>query len=567
MIPPLKVLQVSIIVLTYSLFGKQVIAQNLENIGSQKPVTLSGGVMARGIFYSSNGINAQAQPFSYLITGSPTISIYNSFTIPITFTFSEQDRSIRQPFNQFGMSPHYKWLMIHAGYRNINWSQYTLAGHTFLGGGVELTPGIFRFGFIYGRFNRATAVDTITKGFQPYTYTNRGYAVKLGLGKGPTFFDITFLKAKDDSTSVHPGPELKGTVAPAENVVIGINGQVKFLKHFTFMLETATSLYTKDLSNTAALPDSAKNFATKILGSLVNANASTEHYYALQTGLSFQIPVFALKLQYHRIDPDYKSMGAYFFNNDLENITFAPSFNLLKNKLRFGGSVGLQHDNLKKQKQSTSSRVIGSANASIEFSEQLGLDFNFSDYSNSQQMKTILLKDTFRIAQISENFSFTPRYIKSNEHFVHAVILSVNYNLFSSLDNSTNTKDQTKSKNLLLNYQITIVPKNLTLNSGLNYTDVKASGFEQGNYGITLGANKIIKGGKLVFGWNGSFLQGINEGSGGLILNQTANATYRINKHHSFGANINYINNKSQQTVISQSFSEWRIDVNYKYNF
>jgi hypothetical protein len=567
MIHPISRLKISCTVLAFSLFCRHLQAQNLEGIGKQKPVTLSGGITARALFYSASGISNQQQPFSYLITGSPTISIYNSFTIPITFTYSEQERSVRQPFNQFGMSPYYKWITIHAGYRNINYSQFTLAGHTFLGGGVELTPGIFHFGFIYGRFNRATAVDTITKALQPYTYTNRGYAMRIGLGKGPNFFDISLLKAKDDSTSVHPNPEIKGTVTPAENLVMGINSQVKFLKHFTFSLEAATSLYTKNISNTAPLPDSAKNLFTKLFGSFINANSTTEHYNAIQAGLGYQIPVFGLKLQYHRIDPDYKSMGAYFFNNDLENVTIAPSFNLLKNKLRFGGSIGFQHDNLNKQKQSTSSRVIGSANASVEFNDKLGLDLNFSDYSNSQQMKTILLKDTFRIAQVSQNFSFTPRYIKVNEHFVHSVIFSVNYNLFTSLDNSTNTQDQTKSQNMFLNYQITIVPKNLTLSSSLNYTDVKAASFEQGNYGITLGVNKVLKNGKLTMGWNGSFLQGLNSTSGGLILNQTVNVNYRVNKHHSFGTNINYINNKSQQTVLTPSFSEWRINVNYRFAF
>ena len=107
-------------------------AQNLEGLSQQKPVILSGGLTARLSFYDANGINNRRQPFSYIFTGSPTISIFNSFTIPLSFTYSEQDRSFRQPFNQFGMSPYYKWITIHAGYRNINYSQFTLAGHPFL---------------------------------------------------------------------------------------------------------------------------------------------------------------------------------------------------------------------------------------------------------------------------------------------------------------------------------------------------------------------------------------------------------------------------------------------------
>src|SRR5674536_8201 len=85
-------------------------AQNLEGLSKQKPVLLSGGLTARAIFYDANGIANRRQPFSYIFTGSPTISIFNSFTIPLSFTYSEQDRSFRQPFNQFGMSPYYKWI-------------------------------------------------------------------------------------------------------------------------------------------------------------------------------------------------------------------------------------------------------------------------------------------------------------------------------------------------------------------------------------------------------------------------------------------------------------------------
>ena len=542
-------------------------SQNLEGLSNQKPVLLSGGLTARAIFYDANGIPNRRQPFSYIFTGSPTISIFNSFTIPLSFTYSEQDRSFRQPFNQFGMSPYYKWITIHAGYRNINYSQFTLAGHTFLGAGVDLHPGIFRFGFISGRFNRATPVDTSVKSFQPYTYTNRGSAGKIGIGKGVNFFEVSMLKAKDDSSSVHPMKEFKGTVTPAENIVIGINGQVKFLKDFTFAIEAATSLYTRNLNNKTALSDSANKGITKILGSFINTNSTTERYNAIQTSLLYHEKIFSAKLQYRRVDPDYKTMGAYFFNNDIENITFAPSLNLLKNKFRFGGSIGFQHDNLKKQKQTTSSRVIGSANLSAELNEHFGIDFSYSNYSNTQLRKTILLGNTFRIAQVSENYSFTPRYILATEKFVHSVIFSANYNIFSSVDKTIDNLSDTKSNNYFFNYQITVVPRNLTYTFNLNYTDVKSASYEDGNYGVTLGINKVLNNSKLTAGWLGSFLKGLHGKSTGLILNQNVTVNYRINKHHSFGTTVSYINNKSQQTLITPSYSEWQADLNYRYVF
>jgi hypothetical protein len=542
-------------------------SQNLEGLSRQKPVLLSGGLTARTIFYDANGIPNRRQPFSYIFTGSPTISIFNSFTIPISFTYSEQDRSFRQPFNQFGMSPYYKWITIHVGYRNINYSQFTLAGHTILGAGIELHPGIFRFGFITGRFNRATPVDTSSKSFQPFTYSNHGTAAKIGIGKGVDFFEVSMLKAKDDINSVHPPVDYIGTVTPGENIVVGINGQIKFLKNFTFALEAATSLYTRNLENSTPLSDSTNKGITKILGNFISTNSTTERYNAIQTSLLYHEKIFSAKLQYRRVDPDYKTMGAYFFNNDIENITFAPSLNLLKNKFRFGGSIGFQHDNLLKQKQTTSSRVIGSANLSAELNEHFGIDFSYSNYSNTQLRKTILLGNTFRIAQVSENYSFTPRYILASEKFVHSVIFSANYNIFSSVDKTIDNLSDTKSNNYFLNYQVTVVPRNLTYTFNLNYTDVKSASYEDGNYGVTLGVNKVLNNSKLTAGWLGSFLKGLHGKSTGLILNQNVTVNYRINKHHSFGTTISYINNKSQQTLITPSYSEWQADLNYRYVF
>ena len=542
-------------------------SQNLEGLSRQKPVLLSGVLTARTIFYDANGIPNRRQPFSYIFTGSPTISIFNSFTIPISFTYSEQDRSFRQPFNQFGMSPYYKWITIHAGYRNINYSQFTLAGHTILGAGIELHPGIFRFGFITGRFNRATPVDTSSKSFQPFTYSNHGTAAKIGIGKGVDFFEVSMLKAKDDINSVHPPVDYIGIVTPGENIVVGINGQIKFLKNFTFALEAATSLYTRNLENSTPLSDSTNKGITKILGNFISTNSTTERYNAIQTSLLYHEKIFSAKLQYRRVDPDYKTMGAYFFNNDIENITFAPSLNLLKNKFRFGGSIGFQHDNLLKQKQTTSSRVIGSANLSAELNEHFGIDFSYSNYSNTQLRKTILLGNTFRIAQVSENYSFTPRYILASEKFVHSVIFSANYNIFSSVDKTIDNLSDTKSNNYFLNYQVTVVPRNLTYTFNLNYTDVKSASYEDGNYGVTLGVNKVLNNSKLTAGWLGSFLKGLHGKSTGLILNQNVTVNYRINKHHSFGTTISYINNKSQQTLITPSYSEWQADLNYRYVF
>ncbi len=154
-----------------------------------------------------------------------------------------------------------------------------------------------------------------------------------------------------------------------------------------------------------------------------------------------------------------------------------------------------------------------------------------------------------------------------HERFVHSLIFSANYNIFSSVDKTLDNLNDTKSNNYLLNYQITVVPRNLTYTFNLNYTDVKSAAYEDGNYGITLGVNKVMNNSKLTMGWLGSFLKGLHGKSTGLILNQNVTVSYRINKHHGFGTTVSYINNRSQQSLIIPSYSEWQADLNYRYVF
>jgi hypothetical protein len=244
-----------------------------------------------------------------------------------------------------------------------------LAGHTMLGAGVEMTPGIFRFGFMYGRLNRATEVDTTSGSLQPFSYTRHGYAVKMGVGNTNRYLDLSLVKAKDDSLSASADFLSRSMVTPAENLVVGISSRIGFLKSFYWEGEGAVSIYTHNINSQFQL-DSLSDIPVFLANSvrrITQINGSSEFYSAFQTALGYRSRLFSLRLQYRRIDPRYQSMGAYFLNNDVENITINPSVIMLNRRLRFSGSMGLQRDNLQYQKQATATRVIAAANLSADF--------------------------------------------------------------------------------------------------------------------------------------------------------------------------------------------------------
>jgi hypothetical protein len=74
-------------------------------------------------------------------------------------------------------------------------------------------------------------------------------------------------------------------------------------------------------------------------------NASTSVYHAFKTDLNYEISQNdKIGLAYQRVDPDYYTLGGYFFTNDFENVTLNAQH---RGKINAMLSTGLQRDDLK----------------------------------------------------------------------------------------------------------------------------------------------------------------------------------------------------------------------------
>ncbi|MEA5402933.1 hypothetical protein VB776_08410 [Arcicella sp. DC2W] len=555
------------------LFGGVIItpthAQDFSNIRGQKPVTLNGSFESRGTFYNANGIANRRQPFSYLFNVAATLNIYG-LSIPFSGTYSEADRSFRQPFNQFGISPTYKWITLHGGYRNIDYSPYTLGGHTMLGGGIELHPGKLRLGFMYGKLNRATTIDTTTQALVPYSFSRTAYAGKIGYGTDRTFFEFSYLQAKDDSTTISRNSvKADQYIAPASNNVLGYNTRITFLKRFTLETRGAVSIYTRDMNSPITISEKEK--IIKELKKYMEVNGTTEFYTALDASLTYRARNYGLKVDYKRIDPEYKTMGAYFFNSDLEAWTFGPSLSIFKNRLRLSGSVGFQHDNLLDQKRSTNKRVIGSGSLSLDISKALAVDMNYSNFSNNQTPNTLrLYPDSLRIVQATQNATIAPRYtiMKTNTMQIVSVSASQNklsdYNQVITSGKSSNSTIDTKQ--YFINYSINFLKKGIGAFVNVNRTELTSiilnntyQGFTAGFYGTFLK--------KLQVNLNNSVTQGITQQGKSLVLNSTAIVSYNITKKQQFRTSLFYTSNKPSVESKQTSFNEFRNEISYVVNF
>lgn len=545
-------------------------AQDLSLIKDQKPVQLHGGLELRNILYKANGIENRRQPFSYLLSGSPTLSIYG-IHIPFQFILSKEERSFQQPFNQFGLSPQYKWVTVHGGYRNVNFSPYTLAGHTLLGGGIELNPGKIRAGFMYGRLNRASIIDTLTHALVPYSFDRRGMAAKIGYGTDRNHFDLHFLKAQDDSTSMPNLPMNEyHSVSAAANSVLAYGTKFTFLNHFTFKSDGAISLYTNDVNSPLVLED-LEDARLNRWKNILRINGSSEWFLAFQAGLAYNRQNYGLQIKYRRIEPEFKSMGAYFFSNDVENITFEPRFSLPNGRLRFQGSLGIEQDNVNLQKQSTSKRVIGSALMSTEITNRLGIDLNYSNYSNNQQPKTLVLADSLKIVQTTQNWNITPRYYILGQDMSHMFIASVNFNGMKDYNNYFGTEADSRdisTQQYMINYNISFPKKSMSLFTSLTYTDMEAMGSHTVYQGISVGGNYALLNNKIRTGLHGSLTQGKQSSGNSWIFNGSANINYQVFRSHGLRFAFFFTKNNpgSVITGVNPSFSETRGELAYQIN-
>lgn len=561
---------VFILLVTQAVFVQ---AQDLGNLKNQKPFKMNGTIELRGLFYQATGIQNRMEPFNFMLSGSPTISLYG-WDIPFSFVISKKQSSFQQPFNQFGLSPTYKWLTLHAGYRNVTFSPYTLAGHTMLGGGVEANPGKFRLGFMYGRLNKATVIDTTNMSLIPFSFTRKGLAAKLGYGTVNNFFDINFLHAKDDSTSnAYTANRNVTKTTPAANTVLGYGTKITLFRKFFFESDGAISLLTRDMNSPLVL-DSITDPTLRKLGDFLAINGSSEWFMAFAAGAGYSEKDYTIKVNYRRVEPGFMSMGAYYFTNDIENITLSPSYNHPKGYIRVNASLGLEQDNVRLQKDATSRRVIAAGTLSSEITANFGVDINFSNFSTNQRPNTLKFADSLKIVQTTRTIGFMPRYTRSNDNTVQLLLLSANFNKMddynSYFDNTGSAPSRDiNSSQYLVNYTLSLIKKRITLTSSLSYTDLNSAAIKNNYTGVSAGASYMLADRKLTAGTNLSYMLGQAGGSTSNIFNGSLNLAYNVRRNHTLRALLYFTNNNpgSVITGANPAFSETRGEIAYQLNF
>lgn len=539
------------------------VAQDLSNIQNEKPVALSGGLNIQTGFYAMNGAKARQPGFTYIVSGSPVISIYG-LSLPFSFTFSNYQRDFRQPFNQFGVSPVYKWITVHAGYRNISYSQFGMAGFTVLGGGVELKPKKFRFAVLYGRSQKAVKDDTsktIETNLNDITYPaykRMLFASKIGYGSNNNFIDLHFLSGKDDSSSL-PFRPITSQVMPAKNQVFSTSAKLSFFKKkLVWQGEGGVSVYTRDVAFEEV------DLENGLLNSVLKANITTQVYGAYETQLNYTEKKFGVGAKYRRVAPDYKSMGAYYFQTDFEQYLGNFKATVMSNKLRLSGSAGIQKDNLLKKKIATTKRSIYNGVISYVPSAKFGVDVSFANYGTSQRAGRRNLSDTAVINQINNSITITPRYIVVKENIVNTWQLLAGRQSLDDKNRNTEKYTQVNMQFANLIFIRSNTKSSFSYNSGLNYNLSQSIAGKIGLAGVIAGCSKGWKNGKFTADANFSFnMSTYNSEYNGITSNLICGAGYKIAKKHKVSLSASGLLNRSKKIEAGSSFEEYFLKINY----
>ncbi len=544
--------------------------QNVDIEGFKKVnFKVTGGVNVNSVYYDTDAPNNARDPFTYLLSGNINMSAFN-FSMPLSYTITNQGNNLGYTvpfnFNRLSLMPKYKWIKAYIGDANMSFSPYTLNGHPFRGAGLELTPNSpFKISMMGGRLLKAVEITEAAGGIP--IFERMGYGAKLGFQKQQYKVELIGFYAKDNIASIAPDFDTKG-VKPKENITGSLFLNTILVKNVDFTIEYALS---------ALSDDSRSQIATNggFIHRTLSLKENTSVLKALKTNINYTIAKTKVGIAYERIDPNYQTLGALFFNNDLENIALTIARPFYNDKINISGNIGYQRDDLNFQKRQNTKRVVGSVNLNYKVNDKLniaGSYSNFSTYTNKNLNQfsyinnaTINPADTLNYRQLSQNAMANITYSFGRQKNQN---LNFNYNIAGQANEQGGIirRGQASTiQNMNLTHAINFKTSKLALNSSLNYTLNSVGRLRSNSQGASISVTKKMFhdtfGTNLGFIYNGTKSDTNTSSS---VMGIKLNTNYTFLKQHNFTLSGIKMFRESDKTIAIQDFT---LNFNYNYSF
>jgi hypothetical protein len=541
-------------------------AQDIEQITKSPIVRTNGGISVSQISNFRNDSTDREQDFSYYLSGNLNCNLFGVVDLPFSFAYTNNEATANtpQPFNRLSIAPSYKWIKAYAGYSSLSFSPYTLAGHEFLGGGVELTPdSAVKFAAMYGRLKKASLPDS-TSGNSAYRRMGGGFKMDYLHKKADAGFSL--FKASDDANSVVFEEGDSTYIKPKDNLAGSAYLNLKLVEGMVMRIEYGVSILNEDISIRDSLQLLAKDNLV-----LTQGDVSTHH--AFKSSVSQKTKIGSMGATYERISPNYTTLGAYYFNNDFENITanFSTS---IKQWLNFAMDAGFQHDNLQDQRTNESSRFIMSANASSRLSKKLMANLAFSNVQSYTHIKSAYDEinrtnefqylDTLSFTQLnmttSANLGYAIKSTKDNRQNINA---GFTYQEASEQQEDDSRFVGSRIYNSMLSYQYSLIPIRLNISTTLNHNHNQMPENYLGILSYNLSLQKAFFE-QLKASFVGTFSKTFNnEGNIADVYNLRVTGGYTLAKKHNFNLSLAMINNNG----LNGRQVEYSANIAYNYIF
>jgi hypothetical protein len=368
----------------------------------------------------------------------------------------------------------------------------------FFGGGVELTPAKWRIALMYGRLNKAVPFDlSDSLQYNKAAFERIGYGLKVGYESNGEAITFNIFSAKDDPYSI-PFVISENKITPKQNIAMGLALRKKLSSKIFVNLEYSVSvLNTNTLGNTER--DTVSLKAThNLLQGLLPENSTTRSFDAFSGGIGYQGKQYSVQLKYERIAPEYQTLGAYYFNNDMRNITVITNMRLLNNKITLGTNIGVQENNLDRSRTATTSRTVGAATIQYAPTEKWSISGNYSNflsYTKNRSLADPFYKnnlDTLNFYQVSQTTSATIIKSLGTKEKPQSLMVTVSY---QRADNKAASEKDAQLSDFLngnTSYSYSIPAHQLTLAIAANMYSNNAAGVNTTFWGPSINTTKIF---------------------------------------------------------------------------
>jgi hypothetical protein len=504
-------------------------SQDLIKFQTADPLSANGQIQMNDIFYFSNRKNPPRQMQNWLLYGNLNFKIFDIINAPFSFNYSNQGNQFTQPnFNQSSFHPNYKWITLHVGTISQSWSAYTVNGHVFKGAVLELTPGRWNFVLLHGQFQKAIAPLPNSPLNTTASYKRMGTGIKLGFSGNKSSISAHFFAAADDINSIKTADYQ--TLAPASNQCAGMQFQHQLFSRFRI---------TGDIGISKMNIDSRFKY-------------SEANYNALKFSGILNIKPGTISINYENVDPGYRTLGAYYFNNDLENITAGFQIKLFKTKCTINANIGKQHDNLDKKKRSEMTRTVSNFSGQLQLSKRLNFNAsysNFLSYTNLRPFTDYLNNsnpyigwDTLNFRQISENTQLGLMW-NVYKDTLQALYFNSNATVQRSVDQQGENRN---SGNLFYNLSGSIAytkaKTGTTLSAAFNAAQTASNGINIRNFSPVFSYSQSLLKKQIVLSFSaGNTFSAVNQKNSAGVFNARMNMRYTYHKKHNFSFNCTYL--------------------------